>query len=74
MASPVEPTPVEQVLKQQGRSMSWLARQADVDQSYAWRMLRGERPLTDDFKAAAVRALGVPESFLFPAQPVEQAS
>lgn len=74
MASPDEPTPVEQVLKQQGRSMSWLADQTDVSQSYAWRMLKGERPLTPEFKVATVRALGVPESFLFPEPVVEQAS
>lgn len=66
MASPDETTPIEQVLEQQGRSMSWLARKADVSVSYAWRMLKGERPMTDEFRAAAVEALGVPQDILFP--------
>lgn len=74
MASPDDLSPVEQVLEQQGRSLSWLARQTDVSQSYAWRMLHGERPVTPEFRAATVRALGVPESFLFPVAPAEQAS
>lgn len=46
--------------------MAWLARKAGVSVSYAWRMLNGERPLTDDFRAAAAEALGVPVDILFP--------
>jgi transcriptional regulator with XRE-family HTH domain len=56
---------VERVLAQQGRSVAWLAGKAGVSVSYAWRMLRGERPLTDDFKKAAAEALGVPADLLF---------
>lgn len=66
MVSPVEQTPIERVLDQQGRSMSWLARKAGVSVSYAWRMLNGERPLTDEFRTAAAEALGVPVDILFP--------
>lgn len=66
MASPADITPVEQVLDKQGRSMSWLARKADVSVSYAWRMLKGERPMTNEFRVAAAEALGVPEEILFP--------
>lgn len=56
---------VERVLEQQGRSIAWLAREADVSVAYAWRMLKGERPMTTAFKQAAARALGVPEDILF---------
>lgn len=67
MGSPDETTPVERVLDKQGRSMAWLARKANVSVSYAWRMLKGERPLTSEFRAAAAEALGVPQDILFPA-------
>lgn len=56
---------VEKVLEQQGRTIAWLARMADVSVPYAWRMLKGERPLTPEFKKAAAKALGVPEDMLF---------
>jgi transcriptional regulator with XRE-family HTH domain len=46
--------------------MSWLARKADVSVSYAWRMLKGERPMTPEFRKASAEALGVPEDILFP--------
>jgi transcriptional regulator with XRE-family HTH domain len=62
-------TAVERVLEQQGRTIAWLARQTDVSVAYAWRMLRGERPLTPAFRIAASRALGVPEDILFPPAP-----
>jgi transcriptional regulator with XRE-family HTH domain len=66
VASPDELTPVERVLDKQGRSVAWLARQTDVSVSYAWRMLKGERPITAEFKAMAAEALGVPADLLFP--------
>ena len=63
---------VERVLEQQGRSVAWLARKAGVSVSYAWMMLRGQRPLTTDFKSKAAEVLGVPEDMLF--EPVAEAS
>lgn len=54
--------------------MSWLADQTGDSQTYVWRMLRGERPVTDAFKSAAARALGVPVDIAFPTAPIEQAS
>lgn len=45
--------------------MAWLARKAGVSVSYAWLMLRGKRPMTTDFQAAAAEALGVPADLLF---------
>lgn len=58
---------VDRVLEQQGRSLAWLARKAGVSVSYAHLMLNGKRPLTDDFKARAAEALGVPADLLFAA-------
>lgn len=61
--------PLLDVLKEQERSLSWLARQTGHSPSYVHRMVvTGERPLTADFKAKSAAALGVPESLLFPAQ------
>jgi transcriptional regulator with XRE-family HTH domain len=65
---------IERVLAQQGRTMSWLARKTGVSVSYAWLMLRGKRPLTDEFRARSAEALGVPEDILFPVAPAERAS
>lgn len=65
---------VDRVLEQQGRSIAWLARKAGVSVSYAHLMLTGKRPLTDDFKARAAEALGVPTDLLFAPPAVEQAS
>lgn len=56
---------VERVLEQQGRTIAWLARKTDVSVPYAWRMLKGERPITSEFKSKAAEALGVPEDILF---------
>jgi transcriptional regulator with XRE-family HTH domain len=61
----VDSSNVERVLEQQGRTIAWLARKAGVSVAYAWRMLRGERPLTSEFRAATADALGVPEDILF---------
>lgn len=59
---------IERVLETQGRTVAWLARKAGVSVSYAWRMLNGERPLTDEFRDAAAEALGVPVDILFPTE------
>lgn len=64
---------VERVLEQQGRTIAWLARKTGVSVAYAWRMLKGERPLTPAFRAGAAEALGVPEDLLF-AEPEAKAS
>jgi transcriptional regulator with XRE-family HTH domain len=75
VASSHAETVVERVLDEQGRNMIWLARQTQFSQTYVWRMLRGERPLTLEFKSAAAKALGVPEDLLFPdSTPAAEAS
>lgn len=67
-------TKVEAALAEQERTISWLARKAGIHPTYAWKMVRGLRPLTAEFKAAAAEALGVPEDLLFPAEPEKAAS
>jgi len=62
----VDSSNAERVLEQQGRTIAWLARKTGVSVAYAWRMLKGERPLTREFRAAAAEALGVPEDILWP--------
>lgn len=74
MGSPAPDTMVERVLEQQGRSIAWLARKTNVSVTYAWRMLHGERPVTDEFRSAAAEALGVPVDMLFPVEPERAAS
>lgn len=74
MVSPDGLTPIERVLEQQGRTRAWLARETGISVSYAWRMIKGELPTTPEFRAKAVKALGIPEDFLFPAVTTEQAS
>jgi transcriptional regulator with XRE-family HTH domain len=61
------------VLAQQERNASWLARRTGKSPSYVTRILQGQRRPSDDFKAKASEALGVPVGMLFPAegQPVE---
>lgn len=63
------------VLEQQERSGSWLARKTGKSASYVTRVLLGQRRPSDDFKARAAEALGVPVELLFedPAAPVEPA-
>lgn len=67
-------TTIERILDQQGRTIAWLARRTGVSVSYAWRMLRGERAITAEFRTAAAEALGVPEDILFPPEPEQAAS
>jgi transcriptional regulator with XRE-family HTH domain len=57
-------------LERQDRTVSWLARRAELSPSYVGRMLKGERPITDEFKAAAAEILGVDLAELFPAEVV----
>lgn len=65
---------VERVLEQQGRTIAWLSRKTGVSVSYAWLMIRGERPVTEAFRTAAAEALGVPADLLFTPETTEKAS
>jgi transcriptional regulator with XRE-family HTH domain len=52
--------------------MSWLARKTGKSPSYVLRVITGERNPSDDFKAKAAAALGMPVALLFPvADPAE---
>ena len=54
------------MLDQQERTAAWLARKTGVDPSLVTRILNGERRASDDFKARAAEALGIPVALLFP--------
>jgi transcriptional regulator with XRE-family HTH domain len=56
------------VLKQQERSLSWLARKTGKSPTYVTRVIQGERKPSDDFKARASLALGVPVDLIFPTE------
>ena len=57
---------LQAVLEQQERTASWLARRTGKSPSYVTRVLQGHRRPSEDYKARAAEALGVPESLLFP--------
>lgn len=65
---------LQAVLDQQERTASWLARKTGKSPSYVTRVLQGKRRPSDDFKARASDALGVPASLLFPATPESEAA
>lgn len=62
--------PILAMLETQERNMSWLARKTGKSPSYVLRVTTGERRPSDDFKARAAEALGVPVGFLFPEPPL----
>lgn len=62
------PPRVKEELDRQDRTVAWLARRAGIHPSYALRMLKGERPITDEFKAAVAIALGTDLDDLFPTE------
>lgn len=57
---------LQAVLDQQERTASWLARKTGKSPSYVTRVLQGTRRPSEDFKARAADALGVPAALLFP--------
>lgn len=61
--------PLSTVLRSQERTESWLARKTGKSPSYVWRVIRGERRPSEDFRTRASEALNVPESLLFPVEP-----
>lgn len=71
MDSPVEEqgrTKVEEVLVGLDRDIAWLARKAGFKYHYAWKMLRGLRPATPEFKSAVSSVLEMPVDELFPGE------
>jgi transcriptional regulator with XRE-family HTH domain len=62
--------PLSDVLASQERTLSWLARKTGKSPSYVLRVTTGERNPSEDFKARAAEALGVPVALLFPEQAV----
>ena len=65
--------PILVVVEAQERNLSWLARKTGKSPSYVLRVTQGTRRPSEDFKARAAEALGVPVSILFP-EPTERAA
>jgi transcriptional regulator with XRE-family HTH domain len=53
------------VLREQGRSQTWLARRIGRSHAYVNRVLNGLHPAIPAFRAACAEKLGVPERDLF---------
>jgi transcriptional regulator with XRE-family HTH domain len=58
--------PLLEVLVSQERTGAWLARKTGKSPAYVTKVLNGTRRPSQDFKAQAATALGVPASMLFP--------
>lgn len=56
---------VLEVLKSQGRSVAWFARQLGISHSLVYRWADGSRTPTDTHRRRAAEVLGIPESLLF---------
>ncbi len=64
--------PIKLVVREQGRTLTWLARTLEISANYLHRLLLppehpDSRPEPDWFYAKASLVLGVPESMLRPA-------
>lgn len=66
--------PLLEVVTQQERNLSWLARKTGKSPSYVLRVTQGTRRPSEDFKARAAEALGVPSALLFPSEAEEAAA
>ena len=53
------------VLREQGRSVTWLAGLLDLERSHVGRMLMGERSWSMKQRQTTALALGVPDAVLF---------
>jgi hypothetical protein len=53
------------VLREQGRTQTWLARKLGRSHAYTNRVLNGLHPAIPTFRAACAALLGVPEHELF---------
>jgi hypothetical protein len=57
--------PIAEVLREQGRLQTWLARKVDRTPEHVNRVIRGIHPATPEFRQACANALGLPASVLF---------
>lgn len=53
-------TVARQVIKEQGRTVAWVARRLGIDRTYLSRMLSGERPMPRDVMERLAGILQVP--------------
>lgn len=54
-----------ELVREQGRRKTWLARQLGIDYSYLYLIETGKRPIPPWMPSKAAAILGVPESLLF---------
>lgn len=52
-------TRISELLLDRERSIAWLARKVDLSSPHLYRVLTGERPLTDEVASRIAAALGV---------------
>lgn len=69
------PHPIVAVLRDQGRTQSWLARRIGRSHEHTNRVLNGLHPATDAFRLDCAALLGLPEEALFldhgaPSEPI----
>jgi transcriptional regulator with XRE-family HTH domain len=60
--------PLSAVLTTQERTRAWLARKTGKSEAYVTKVINGSRRPSDDFKARAADALGIPVHLLFPVE------
>lgn len=59
-------TLIQAALREQGRSVQWLASKLGVERSYVGRMISGRRPLPDAHARQIATLLGLPLSHIQP--------
>ena len=57
-------TATQRILKAQGRTTVWLARQIGLSQSHTYHLVAGQRPMKVDHRLRIATALGVPPEVL----------
>lgn len=60
-----EPQPILGILRDQERSIAWLARRIRMNYPYVWEMIVGRREPSARMREGCIRVLGRPESELF---------
>ena len=58
MAEETRHRTINKMLGDQGRTKTWLAERTGFSYSYVTQVLRGEKPVTEEFVDKATRALG----------------
>lgn len=56
---------VQQILRAQERTVTWFCRRVGISRALFYRMERGERTMTADYRERAADVLHVPQTLLF---------